>query len=49
MGLYAEVKHAFGVRRAQFPITAWPQLAEVWLRTIKVLSEWVLAASVKAS
>jgi acetyl esterase/lipase len=36
MHLYAEGKHAFGLRRTQFPITRWPELVEVWLRTIGV-------------
>ena len=34
MHLYAEGKHAFGLRPTQFPITGWPQLVETWLRTI---------------
>lgn len=38
MHLYAHGGHAFGLRRTKFPITAWPALAEVWLRTIGVLS-----------
>jgi acetyl esterase/lipase len=31
---FAEGGHAFGLRRTKFPITAWPQLVETWLRTI---------------
>lgn len=36
MHLYAEGKHAFGLRRTKFPITRWPELVERWLRTIGV-------------
>jgi len=36
--LYAEGGHAFGLRRTTFPITAWPQLVETWLRTIGMIS-----------
>lgn len=34
MHIYAEGGHAFGLRRTKFPITAWPELVERWLRTI---------------
>jgi acetyl esterase/lipase len=34
MHLYAQGGHAFGLRRTRFPITDWPRLVEVWLRTI---------------
>jgi len=37
MHLYAEGKHAFGLRRTKFPITRWPDLVETWLRTIGVI------------
>jgi acetyl esterase/lipase len=37
--LYAEGGHAFGLRRSKFPITAWPQLVETWLKTIGMISE----------
>jgi acetyl esterase/lipase len=37
--LYAQGGHAFGLRRTKFPITAWPQLVETWLRTIGVVGE----------
>lgn len=37
MHLYAEGKHAFGLRRTKFPITAWPALAETWLHTIGII------------
>jgi acetyl esterase/lipase len=36
--LYAEGKHAFGLRRTKDPITAWPELAEKWLRTIGIIA-----------
>ena len=39
MHLYAEGKHAFGLRRTKFPITRWPELVETWLRTIGMISE----------
>jgi acetyl esterase/lipase len=39
MHLYAEGKHAFGLRPTKFPITRWPQLVETWLRTIGMLPE----------
>jgi acetyl esterase/lipase len=39
MHLYAEGKHAFGLRRTKFPITRWPELVETWLRTIGIISE----------
>lgn len=34
MHLYAHGGHAFGMRRTKSPITRWPALAAVWLRTI---------------
>jgi acetyl esterase/lipase len=39
MHLYAEGGHAFGLRRTKFPITAWPQLVETWLKTIGMISD----------
>jgi len=39
MHLYARGGHAFGLRRTQFPITEWPQLLEVWLRSIGMISD----------
>ena len=35
--LYAQGGHGYGLRRTAQPVTAWPQLVETWLRTIKVL------------
>lgn len=37
MHLYAEGGHAFGLRRTKFPITEWPQLVKIWLKTIGIL------------
>jgi acetyl esterase/lipase len=39
MHLYANGGHAFGLRRADFPITEWPRLAEAWLRTIGIVQD----------
>ncbi len=39
MHLYAQGGHAFGLRRTKFPVTAWPQLVETWLRTIGMVAE----------
>lgn len=39
MHLYAEGKHAFGLRRTQLPITNWPELAEKWLVTIGMVAK----------
>jgi hypothetical protein len=38
MHLYADGKHAFGLRRTDKPITAWPQLVETWLQTIGIVA-----------
>ncbi len=35
--VYAEGGHGYGLRHTALPITAWPQLVETWLHTIKVL------------
>ena len=35
--LYAEGKHAFGLRPTKLPITRWPALVETWLQTIGML------------
>ncbi len=39
MHLYAEGKHAFGLRPSKFPITRWPELVETWLGTIGMISK----------
>ena len=38
MHLYAHGGHAFGLRRTKLPISEWPQLVEIWLRTIGMIS-----------
>lgn len=38
MHLYARGGHGFGLRPSDLPITGWPKLAEIWLRTIGVVS-----------
>src|ERR1700722_8424913 len=38
MHLYAEGKHAFGLRPTKFPITRWPGEVEIWLKTIGVIA-----------
>ncbi|MFN2570038.1 MAG: alpha/beta hydrolase [Gemmatimonadales bacterium] len=35
--MYAEGRHAFGLRRTTFPITAWPQLVDTWLKTLGII------------
>lgn len=37
MHLYAQDGHAFGLRRTELPITAWPELVETWLGTIGMI------------
>jgi acetyl esterase/lipase len=37
MHLYAHGGHAFGLRRTEQPITAWPDLVEKWLGTIGII------------
>jgi acetyl esterase/lipase len=39
MHLYAHGGHGFGLRATKFPITDWPELVEVWLRTIGITPE----------
>jgi acetyl esterase/lipase len=39
MHLYAEGKHAFGLRPTKFPITRWPELVETWLGAIGMIPE----------
>jgi acetyl esterase/lipase len=39
MHLYAQGNHAFGLRRTKLPITAWPELVEVWLKTIGMVGD----------
>lgn len=39
MHLYAHGGHAFGLRPTKLPITHWPGLVGIWLRTIGMLSQ----------
>ena len=39
MHLYAHGGHAFGLRRTKLPITAWPLLAQSWLKTIGMTTQ----------
>ena len=39
MHLYAQGGHAFGLRRTKSAITDWPQLAEIWLKSIGMIPE----------
>jgi acetyl esterase/lipase len=39
MHSYAQGGHAFGLRRTNLPVTAWPQLVETWLAAIKIIPE----------
>ncbi|MGP8019685.1 MAG: alpha/beta hydrolase, partial [Limisphaerales bacterium] len=39
MHLYARGGHGFGLRRTKLPVTGWPQLAEMWLGTIGMISK----------
>lgn len=37
MHIYAQGGHGYGLRRTALPVTTWPDRAETWLHTIKVL------------
>jgi acetyl esterase/lipase len=39
MHLFAHGGHAFGLRRTKQPVTDWPRLVELWLRTIRMIPE----------
>lgn len=39
MHLYTEGGHGYGLRRTKLPVTGWPQLVDVWLRTIEMVGE----------
>lgn len=39
MHLYARGGHAFGLRRTELAVTAWPQLVEVWLVSIGMIPQ----------
>jgi acetyl esterase/lipase len=38
MHVFVKGGHAFGLRRTEAPITAWPELVERWLGTIGVIA-----------
>ena len=38
MHLYAEGGQAFGLWRTKLPITQWPDLVEIWLETIGMVT-----------
>ena len=37
--IYAKGGHGYGLRRTPLPVTTWPQSVEVWLHTLKILSD----------
>jgi acetyl esterase/lipase len=37
--VYAEGRHAFGLRPTKLAITEWPKLAETWLRSLGIISQ----------
>ena len=39
MHVYVKGGHAFGLRPTELPITRWPQLVEMWLATIGMISK----------
>jgi acetyl esterase/lipase len=39
MHLYAQGGHAFGLRRTNLPVTAWPELVDKWMVTIGILHQ----------
>jgi acetyl esterase/lipase len=39
MHLYAKGGHAFGLRRTNLPVTAWPELVDKWLMTSGVMQK----------
>ena len=36
--IYAEGGHGYGLRRTKLPVTGWPDLVDVWMKTIGVTS-----------
>lgn len=36
--IYAEGGHGFGLRRTEKPVTAWPDLVDVWMKTIHMVA-----------
>ncbi len=45
MHLYADGGHAFGLRRTKYPITTWPQLVEIWLGSIGIISSALVSSN----
>jgi acetyl esterase/lipase len=39
MHLYAQGGHAFGLRLTKLPVSRWPELVEIWLGTIGMISD----------
>lgn len=39
MHSYAKGGHAFGLRRTNLPVTAWPQLLETWMKSVGAIPE----------
>src|SRR5215467_3510025 len=39
MHLYTEGVHGYGLRKTKLPVTGWPQLVDVWLKTIGMVGE----------
>ena len=37
MHLYAKGGHGYGLRKTELPVTGWPELVDVWLKTIGVV------------
>jgi acetyl esterase/lipase len=37
MHLYAQGGHGYGLRQTELPVTRWAELAETWMRTIRML------------
>jgi acetyl esterase/lipase len=39
MHIYAKGGHGYGLRRTDLPVTTWPELVDVWLKTIGMVTE----------
>ena len=37
MHLYTQGGHGYGLRSTELPVTAWPEILEKWMKTIRVL------------
>lgn len=46
--VYAKGGHAFGLRRTELSATAWPQLAEAWLKAIGVIGQQAATAHARS-